>query len=83
MTLCEFCVLQQSNASCANGHTIPQKMRCVDFTPGIEKFCATPADYAGAEQLKQMAMFFGLAGKELKRVLLLTDAATKSEKAKS
>lgn len=83
MTLCEFCVLQQSNASCANGHTIPPKMRCVDFTPGIEKFCATPADYAGAEQLKQMAMFFGLAGKELKRVLLLTDAATKSEKAKS
>ncbi len=82
MTLCEFCVLQQSNASCANGHTIPKKMRCVDFTPGIERFCATPADYTGPEQLKQMAMYFGLAGKELKRVLSLTEPVAKMEAAK-
>jgi len=46
-------------------------MRCVDFTRRIERFCATPADYTGRAQLKQMAVFFGLAGKELKRVLAL------------
>ncbi len=83
MTLCEFCILQQSNGSCRNGLTIPKKMRCVDFAPGIERFCATPTDYAGQEQLKQMATYFGLAGKELKRVLSLTDLSSKSERAKS
>lgn len=74
MTLCEFCIHQESNNRCAHDLSIPKKMRCVDFAPGIEKFCATPADYSGYEQLKQMAIFFGLAGKELKRVLSLTDA---------
>lgn len=71
MTLCEFCVLQQKDRNCALGHSTPKKMRCPDFTPGIERFCATPADYAGREQLRQMALFFGLAGKELKRVLTM------------
>jgi hypothetical protein len=53
-------------------------MRCVDFTPGIERFCSTPADYVGQEQLKQMALFFGLAGKELKRVLEMSEATGRS-----
>jgi hypothetical protein len=48
-------------------------MRCIDFMPGIERFCATPADYTGLAQLKQMAVFFGLAGKELRRVIELGD----------
>ena len=73
MTLCEFCVLQQSDGRCAAGRTIPKKMKCVEFTPGIERFCSTPADYVGREQLKQMALFFGLAGKELKSVLALSE----------
>ena len=71
MKLCEFCIHQNADGSCAAGHRLPQKMRCVDFTPGIERFCATPADYTGRAQLKQMAVFFGLAGKELQRVLAL------------
>ncbi len=75
MTLCEFCVLQQADGLCSKGHRTPVKMRCVDFAPGIERFCDTPADYAGHEQLKQMALYFGLAGKELKRVLALSEAA--------
>lgn len=73
MTLCEFCVLQESDGRCANGRTIPKKMRCVDFTPAIDRFCS-PTEYAGPDQLRQMALFFGLAGKELKRVLALGDA---------
>jgi hypothetical protein len=47
-------------------------MRCIEFTPGIERFCSTRADYQGREQLRQMAIFFGLAGKELRRVLALS-----------
>ncbi len=75
MTLCEFCLLQQNPGVCADGYPIPKKMKCVGFTPGIERFCATPADYQGRAQLKQMAEYFGLAGKELQRVLALSDAA--------
>jgi hypothetical protein len=48
-------------------------MRCIDFTPGIERFCSAPDDYTGPEQLKQMASFFGLTGKELKRVLAMSE----------
>jgi hypothetical protein len=55
-------------------------MKCVDFTPGIERFCSTPEDYTGREQLKQMALFFGLAGKELQRVLALSEASAFPEK---
>jgi hypothetical protein len=73
MKLCELCIHQKAEGKCAVGRPIPQKMRCTDFTPSIERFCATPADYAGREQLKQMAVFFGLAGKELRRVLTLSE----------
>jgi hypothetical protein len=73
MTLCEFCVLQQADRRCSKGHKIPKKMKCVDFTPGIERFCSTPADYTGREQLKQMALFFGIAGRELEKVLEMSE----------
>ena len=69
-------VLQQANGRCSRGHTTPKKMRCVDFTPGIERFCSTPADYTGREQLKQMASFFGIKGKELERVLAMSETRT-------
>jgi hypothetical protein len=49
-------------------------MRCIDFAPGIERFCATPADYVKQEQIRQMALFFGLAGRELKRVQAMSEA---------
>jgi hypothetical protein len=78
MTLCELCVLQQTDGHCSKGHKTPPKMRCVDFSPEIEQFCATRADRVKMEQIKQMAMFFGLAGKELKRVMAMSEAANKS-----
>lgn len=78
MTLCELCVLQQSDGSCYNGHKTPKKMRCVDFAPGIERFCATPEDRTKQEQIKQMALFFGIAGRELKRVMAMSEDANKS-----
>jgi hypothetical protein len=73
MILCEFCILQQEG-HCSFGHPTPKKMRCVDFAPGIERFCATPADYVGREQLRQMARFFGLTGRELARVLTMSES---------
>jgi hypothetical protein len=73
MTLCEFCVLQQADGHCSKGLKTPKKMKCVDFTPGIERFCSRPADYEGREQLKQMALFFGIAGRELERVLAMSE----------
>jgi hypothetical protein len=78
MTLCEFCVLQQADGRCSYGRTTPKKMRCVDFTPGIERFCSTPADFTGREQLKQMASFFGIAGRELEKVLAMGDIQGRS-----
>ncbi len=71
MKLCELCIHQQAIGICAMSRPIPLKMRCTDFTPGMERFFAAPADYTGLEQLKQMAVFFGLSGKELRRVLTL------------
>lgn len=76
MKLCEFCVFQQVDGPCFKDRRLPQKMRCVEFTPGIERFFAAPTDYTGREQLRQMALFFGFAGIELKRVLAMS-AATK------
>ena len=83
MTLCELCRLQQTDGRCSNGHKTPPKMRCVDFSPGIERFCATPADYVRQEQIRQMAVYFGLTGKELKRVQEMSEAANRPDGAKS
>ncbi|HEY6400244.1 MAG TPA: hypothetical protein VI479_02465 [Blastocatellia bacterium] len=76
MTLCEFCALQKADGDGARGHRTPKNMKCVDFTPVIERFCSTPADYTGREQFKQMASFFGITGKELKRVLAMSETWT-------
>jgi hypothetical protein len=76
MTLFEFCVLQKADGVCFRAHTTSKKMRCVDFAPGIERICSTPADYPGREQIKQMASFFGITVKELKRVLAMSETRT-------
>jgi len=72
MTLCEFCVLQ-ADKKCSIGLSTPKKMRCREFKPGIERFCDSPSDYKGREQLKEMSLFFGLAGRELQRVLAMPE----------
>ena len=52
---------------------IPKTMRCREFAPGMEKFCANPADFAGPGQILEMARFFGLNGKELKKVKIAAE----------
>jgi hypothetical protein len=80
VTLCEFCVHQSVAALCAVGRSVPKKMRCEEFTPSIERFCATPEDYRDQQQLREMALYFGIAGKELKRVLALGEKKAKKSR---
>lgn len=68
MVICELCTLRSSDETCNLGNKIPKSLRCADFKPGVERFCNNPTDYTGRKQVYQMAVFFGLKGKELKRV---------------
>ena len=52
---------------------IPTTMRCREFTPGIEKFCANPADFVGPNQIVEMAKFFGVKSAELKKVRIMAE----------
>jgi hypothetical protein len=76
MTLCEFRTLQKVDGACSREHRTPKNRKFVDFTLGIKRFCSTPTDYTGREQLKQMASFFGITGKELKRALAMSETWT-------
>jgi hypothetical protein len=64
MKLCEFCIHQQADDKCAVDRPIPKKMKCIEFTPGIERFCATPAELHGARTTQTDGpCFSGLAEK--------------------
>ena len=73
MTICEFCLQHQEGGRCGLGINLPTHMGCRDFDPGIEKFCAKPEDFSNAGQIIQMATYFGLKGKELKKVKVMAD----------
>lgn len=68
MIICEFCVQYQEDGQCRFGLNIPKHLGCREFNPGIEKFCSKPEDFVNADQLIQMAAFFGIKGMELKKV---------------
>ncbi len=68
MIICEFCLQYRRNGECGFGLKIPKGMRCHEFDPGVEKFCANPLDFIGTNQIIQMATFFGLKGMELKKI---------------
>jgi hypothetical protein len=46
-------------------------MACREFEPALEKFCSDPKDFVGPAQIVQMATFFGMKGRELKKVNLM------------
>jgi hypothetical protein len=69
--ICDFCLLYSTNGSCRLGLNIPKSMRCREFEPGIEKFCADPADFVSPNQIVEMARFFGIDKAELKKVKLV------------
>ena len=46
-------------------------MGCREFDPLMERFCSDPKDFVSAGQINQMAAFFGIKGRELKKVALM------------
>ena len=73
MIICEFCLLHLPEGSCRLGLVIPKTMKCREFAPGMEKFCAEPADFVSVYQIVEMAKFFGLEKAELKKVKLIAE----------
>jgi hypothetical protein len=48
-------------------------MKCREFAPGMEKFCAKPRDFVSVVQIVQMARYFGLERTELKKVQVIAE----------
>ena len=71
MTICEFCSYNQQTGKCGLGLKPPQGMSCVEFTPSLEQFCSEQSDFRDADQIIQMASFFGIKRVEMKKVKLL------------
>ena len=46
-------------------------MACREFNPALEKFCSDPKDFVDHAQIVQMATYFGMKGRELKKVNLM------------
>ncbi len=80
MIVCEFCSQYKQDGKCGLGLKIPKGMSCREFGPGIDKFCSDPKDFVNHSQIVQMATFFGIKGKELKKVQLM---AVSEESARS
>ena len=72
MIICDFCLLRQEGA-CRLGLNIPKTMKCREFSPGIETFCAEPTDFVSPNQIIGMAKFFGLERTELKKVKIIAE----------
>jgi hypothetical protein len=73
MIICEFCLLHSPEGVCRLGLNIPKTMKCREFAPGIDKFCAEPTDFVSSNQIVEMATFFGLGRTELKKVKIVAE----------
>ncbi len=71
MIVCEFCTYYRPDGSCGRGLNVAKGMRCHDFEPGMERFCADAKDFVGSRQITEMATFFGIKGPELKKVRVM------------
>lgn len=71
MIVCEFCAQYRQDGNCGLGLNIPKGMRCRDFEPGMERFCADSKDFVSPRQIIEMATFFGVKGIELKKIQLM------------
>jgi len=54
-------------------------MKCREFAPGIERFCAKPTDFVSPNQIIDMATFFGLGRTELKKVRIIAERRVADE----
>ena len=73
MIICDFCLHYSQPGVCRIGLNIPKTMKCREFAPGIEKFCAQPADFVSTNQIVEMAKFFGIERTELKKVKIIAE----------
>lgn len=71
MIVCEFCSEREPDDKCRLGLKPPKGMSCREFVPGVERFCSDPNDFVNPSQIVQMATFFGMKGRELKKVRLM------------
>ena len=71
MIVCDFCRQYQQDGRCRLGLNIPKAMGCREFDPSMERFCSDPEDFVSPAQIVQMATFFGIKGRELKKVNLM------------
>jgi hypothetical protein len=61
----------KQDGQCNLGLNIPKGMGCHGFQPGMDKFCSDPKDFVSPRQIIEMATFFGIKGRELKKVKLM------------
>jgi len=82
MIICEFCLLHSPEGGCRLGLKIPKTMKCREFAPGIDRFCAKPTDFVSPNQIVEMAKFFGLERTELKKVKIIAERRVPDEPVK-
>jgi len=82
MIICDFCLHRSQEGQCHIGLNIPKTMKCREFAPGIERFCAKPADFVSPNQIIDMARFFGLEKTELKKVKVIAERRVTDESCK-
>jgi hypothetical protein len=82
MIICDFCLLRSPEGACSLGLNIPKTMKCREFAPGIERFCAKPTDFVSPNQITEMARFFGLERTELKKVKIIAERRVADEACK-
>jgi hypothetical protein len=79
MTICDFCLLHSRESGCRLGLNMPKTMKCREFAPGIDRFCAEPTDFVNPNQIIEMAKFFGLERTELKKVRIVAEKRVADE----
>ena len=79
MIICDFCLLHSAEGACRIGLSIPKTMKCREFSPGIERFCAKPTDFVSSDQIMDMARYFGIQRTELKKVKIIAERRVADE----
>ena len=72
MIVCEFCKRYEPDGKCGLGLSLPKRMGCHEFDPGMDKFCSDPKDFVSPRQIIGMATYFGIKGMELKKIKQMT-----------
>ena len=82
MIICDFCLLHSKESGCRLGLKIPKTMKCREFAPGIDRFCAKRSDFVNPNQIIEMARYFGLDRTELKKVMIVAERGLADEPCK-